>query len=62
MYAESSEQAVKMRDLARRLRHDAEETRDSWYRCQMQIAALDLESAADRLDRAGWMLPLPRPH
>ena len=50
MYAANSEQAVKMRELARRLRHDACDTSDAWYRCQMQIAALDLEAEAERLD------------
>jgi hypothetical protein len=62
MYAANPEQAVKMRDLARKLRHDAGETRDSWYRCQMQIAALDLEAAADRLERAAWRQALRRAH
>ena len=57
MYAENPEQAVKMRALARRLRQDAEETRDSWYRCQMQSAALDLEAAAERLERTGLAPP-----
>lgn len=57
MYAENTEQAVKMRALARRLRHDADDTCDTWYRCQMQIAALDLEAEADRLERDAWRLP-----
>ena len=59
MYTTISEQAVKMREIARRLRHDADDTSDNWYRCQMQIAALDLEAEADRLERASWR-PLPR--
>jgi hypothetical protein len=54
MYAANSKQAVKMRGLARRLRHDAEGTSDSWYRCQFQLAALDLEAEADRLERTAW--------
>jgi len=55
MYAPNPEQAVKMRNLAQRLRHDADETCDTWYRCQMQVAALDLESAAEALERAPWL-------
>ena len=62
MYAANSEQAVKMRDLARRLRRDAVDTCDSWYRCQMQNAALDLETEADRLDRAPAAPDLRRLH
>jgi hypothetical protein len=52
MYTANSEQAVKMRGLARRLRHDADSTSDSWYRCQFHLAALDLEAEAERLERA----------
>jgi hypothetical protein len=62
MYASNSEQAVKMRELALRLRHGAGETRDSWYRCQMEIAAQDLEAEAEKLERAGWMPPPRRLH
>jgi hypothetical protein len=62
MYAANSEQEVKMRELARRLRHDACDTSDAWYRCQMQIAALDLEAEAERLDRATWKPPLRALH
>lgn len=51
-----------MRELARRLRHDACDTSDAWYRCQMQIAALDLEAEAERLDRATWKPPLRALH
>jgi hypothetical protein len=54
MYARNPEQAVKMRCIAQRLRHDADRTSDTWYRCHMQIAALDLEAEADRLERAAW--------
>jgi hypothetical protein len=52
MYAGNTEQAVKMRGLARRMRHDAEETVDSYYRRLFQDAARDLEREADRLERA----------
>jgi hypothetical protein len=41
-----------MRGLARRMRHDAEETVDSYYRRLFQDAARDLEREADRLERA----------
>jgi hypothetical protein len=51
MYTGNSEQAVKMRGLARRLRDDADCTSDSWYRCQFHLAALDLEAEAERLER-----------
>jgi hypothetical protein len=57
MYAGNHEQAVKMRRLARRLRQGAGETRDSYYRRMMQLAALDLEGEAERLERAGWCPP-----
>jgi hypothetical protein len=61
MYAVNSEQAVKMRDLAQRLRRDLRETQDSYYRRMMLLAALDLEGAAENLERAGWK-PEPRLH
>jgi hypothetical protein len=54
MYVANSEQAVKMRGLAQRMRHDAGETANSYYRRIMQLAALDLEIAAEKLERAGW--------
>jgi hypothetical protein len=54
MYAANPKQAVKMRDLALRLRHDADGTTDTWYRCQMQVAAQDLEAEAERLERADF--------
>ena len=57
MYAANSEQAVKMRGLAQRMRRDAGETAGSYYRRMMQLAALDLEVAAERLERAGWQPP-----
>lgn len=58
MYAVISEQAVKMRGLARRMRHDAQKTGDSYYRRMLQLAALDLEDAAEKLDRGGWRAPI----
>jgi hypothetical protein len=61
MYAANSEQAVKMRGLARRMRDGAAETAGSYYRRIMLGAALDLEGAAERLERAGWR-PEPRLH
>ena len=54
MYAENPEQPVKMRELARRLRQDARETTDSFYRRLFHGAALELEGAAEGLERAGW--------
>ena len=54
MYAGNPEQAVKMRGIARRLRQDARETADSYYRRIMQMAALELEGEAEKLERAGW--------
>ena len=54
MYAANSEQAVKMRGLAQRMRQDAQETGDSYYRRMLQIAPLDLEGAAEKLERNGW--------
>lgn len=61
MYAANSEQAVKMRGLARQLRHDAQETGDTFYRRLFQKAALELEGAAERLERDGWVSE-PRLH
>jgi hypothetical protein len=58
MYAPNHEQGVKMRyGLAGQMRRRAYETDDSYYRRLFQNAALDLESAAEALERAAW-----RPH
>ena len=57
MYAANSEQAVKMRVLAAQMRGRIQETEDRYYRRLFQDAALDLESAADRLERDGWRPP-----
>ena len=57
MYVVISEQAVKMRGLARRMRHDAREIRDSYYRRMLEIVALDLGGAAEKLERDGWRPP-----
>ena len=57
MYAPNPEQAVKMRDLAAQLRCRAAETGDGYYRRLLHNAALDLEIAADHLERAGWEPP-----
>ncbi|HJR55775.1 MAG TPA: hypothetical protein VJ798_04285 [Rhizomicrobium sp.] len=46
-----------MRGLAQRMRRDAGETADSYYRRMMQLAALELEGAAEGLERAGWQPP-----
>ena len=54
MYAGNHEQAVKIRGIAGRLRRDAGETADSYYRRIMQLAALELEGEAERLERTGW--------
>ncbi len=62
MYADNSEQAVKMRGLAQKLRHEAEETCDSFYRRMFQNAALDLEDAAAQAERGGWHPPVRGPH
>jgi len=58
MYAENAEQAVKMRELAAQMRGRVQETQDSYYRRLFQDAALDLEGAADRLERDAWRPPL----
>jgi hypothetical protein len=57
MYAANSEQAVKMRGLAQKIRHEAQETEGAHYRRMFENAALDLESAAERAERAGWRPP-----
>jgi hypothetical protein len=62
MYAENAEQAVKMRELAAQMRGRVQETSDSYYRRLFHGAALDLESAADRLERDGWRPPLRQLH
>jgi hypothetical protein len=54
MYAANSEQAVKMRRLALKMRHEAQETDDLFYRCMFQNAAIDLESEAERVERKSW--------
>jgi hypothetical protein len=54
MYAPNAEQAVKIRALAAQMRGRVRETEDSYYRRLFQDAALDLESAADRLERKAW--------
>jgi hypothetical protein len=58
MYAGNAEQAVKMRELAAQMRGCVRETRDSYYRRLFHGAALDLETAADRMDIQGWRPPL----
>ena len=58
MYAVNPEQAVKMRGLAAQMRRRVRETDDAYYRRMFQNAALDLETAADTLERAGWKPPL----
>ena len=52
MYAPNCQQAVKMRVLAAQLRRQVGETGDAHYRRLFQNAALDLESAAETLERA----------
>jgi hypothetical protein len=52
MYAANPEQAVKMRGLAQRMRHDAEETADWHYRHMFHKAARELEEKAARLERS----------
>ena len=51
MYAPNCEQAVKMRGLAAQMRRRVQETDDDYYRRLFQNAALDLESAAEALER-----------
>ncbi len=58
MYAANSEQAVKMRGLAQKMRHDARQTDDEFYRRLFQYAALDLEDAAERAERDCWQPPV----
>jgi hypothetical protein len=58
MYAPNAEQAVNIRSLAVRMRGCARQTADSYYRRLFQDAALELESAADRLERRAWRPPL----
>jgi hypothetical protein len=52
MYAPNCQQAVKMRGLAAQLRCRVRETGDEYYRRLFQNAALDLESAAEALERS----------
>jgi len=54
MYAANPEQAVNVRSLAARMRDRVRETEDRYYRRLFHDAALELESVADRLDRANW--------
>jgi hypothetical protein len=54
MYGAKCEKAVKMRGLARRMRHEAQQADDSFYRRLLQDAALELEGEAERLERTGW--------
>jgi hypothetical protein len=54
MYAPNCEQAVKMRGLASQMRRCGRKAGDEYYRRLFQNAALDLESAADALERADW--------
>jgi hypothetical protein len=56
MYAPNCEQAVKMRGLAAQMRRRVQETGDDYYRRLFQNAALDLESAADALERTAPVL------
>lgn len=62
MYAANPEQAVNIRGLARKMRREARETDDLFYRRMFQYAALDLEGAAELAERAGWRPPLLRVH
>jgi len=52
MYASNSEQGVNARGLAQRMRERARETGDPFYRRMFEYAALDLESEAERRERA----------
>jgi hypothetical protein len=54
MYAENPKQAVKMRGFATRMREDARETTDKFYRRLFENAALDLEGEAEQMDRNCW--------
>lgn len=51
MRYEIPEQAIKLRALAARMRHDADETLLPVYRYKFEAAALDLEAQAERLER-----------
>lgn len=55
MRIEIPEQAVKLRALAAKMRHDADDTMLPIYRCKFEAAALDLEVQADRLERKARM-------
>ncbi len=58
MYAANPKQAMKMRGMACKMRHEALETDDLFYRRMFQYAALDLEGAAESAERSGWRPPL----
>jgi hypothetical protein len=63
MVAPNPEQAVKMRrSLAGQMRRRACETGDSYYRRLFHDAALELEVAAEALERASWRPPLRLTH
>jgi len=56
---------VKLRGLAQQLRSRMLESRNSYYCRLFQNVALELESAADVLERTAWRPPLrlmPRHH
>ena len=57
MYAINPEQGVNLRGLALAMRARALETGDAYYRRLFQDAAMDLEIAAEQLEREAW-----RPH
>jgi len=52
MYAPNCEQAMKMRGLAAQMRRRLRETGDAHYRRLFRNAALDLENAAEALERS----------
>ncbi len=51
MRYEIPDQAIKLRALAAKMRHDAGDTMLPVYRRKFEITALDLEAQADRLER-----------